>query len=157
MFKRKPPIKVERDPAQFLPFARHVTDNIVALDNGEYMAVFALDGIAFETADVATINDWHEKLNTAWRSVAHERVALMVHTVRRIERDYPDGEFRSSFARDLDAAYKARVLSKRMFVNEHYLTAIYRPAVGAADKKRKMTSWKHSRTYYGIPKSCSGA
>jgi len=134
VFKRKPPIKVERDPAQFLPFARHVTDNIVALDNGEYMAVFALDGIAFETADVATINDWHEKLNTAWRSVAHERVALMVHTVRRIERDYPDGEFRSSFARDLDAAYKARVLSKRMFVNEHYLTAIYRPAVGAADK-----------------------
>ena len=134
MFKRKPPIKLERDPAQYLPFARHVTDHIVALDNGEYMAVFALDGIAFETADIATINDWHEKLNTAWRTIAHERVALMVHTVRRIDRGYPEGEFRSSFARDLDGAYKARILSKRMFVNEHYLTVIYRPAVGAADK-----------------------
>lgn len=134
MFKRKPSIKLERDPSQYLPYARHVNEHVVALDNGEYMAVFALDGIAFETADVSTINDWHEKLNTAWRTVAHERVAVMVHTIRRIERGYPDGDFQSTFARDLDAAYKRRVLAKRLFVNEHYLTVIYRPAVGAADK-----------------------
>ena len=134
MFKRKPPIKLERDPSQYLPYARHVNEHIVALDNGEYMAVFALDGISFETADVSTINDWHEKLNATWRTVAHERVAVMVHTIRRIERGYPGGEFRSPFARDLDAAYKARVLAKRLFVNEHYLTVIYRPAVGVADK-----------------------
>jgi type IV secretion system protein VirB4 len=134
VFKRKPPIKLERDPSQYLPYARHVNEHIVALDNGEYMAVFALDGISFETADVSTINDWHEKLNATWRTVAHERVAVMVHTIRRIERGYPGGEFRSPFARDLDAAYKARVLAKRLFVNEHYLTVIYRPAVGVADK-----------------------
>ncbi|SEK03750.1 type IV secretion system protein VirB4 [Sphingobium sp. AP50] len=134
MFKRKPPIKLERDPSQYLPYARHVNEHVVALDNGEYMAVFALDGIAFETADVSTINDWHEKLNTAWRTIAHERVAVMVHTIRRIERNYPDGGFQSDFARDLNATYKRRVLGKRMFVNEHYLTVLYRPAVGAADK-----------------------
>lgn len=134
MFKRKPPIKLERDPSQYLPYARHVNEHVVALDNGEYMAVFALDGIAFETADVSTINDWHEKLNTAWRTIAHERVAVMVHTIRRIERNYPDGDFQSDFARDLNATYKRRVLGKRMFVNEHYLTVLYRPAVGAADK-----------------------
>jgi len=134
VFKRKPPIKLERDPSLYLPYARHVNDNIVALDNGEYMAVFALDGIAFETADVSTINDWHEKLNTAWRTIAHERVAVMVNTIRRIDSGYPEGEFRSAFARDLDAAYRNRVLAKRMFVNEHYLTVLYRPAVGAADK-----------------------
>lgn len=134
MFKRKPPIKLERDPSQYLPYARHVNEHVVALDNGEYMAVFALDGIAFETADVSTINDWHEKLNSTWRTVAHERVAVMVHTIRRIERNYPDGDFQSDFARDLNATYKSRVLGKRMFVNEHYLTVLYRPAVGAADK-----------------------
>lgn len=137
MFKTKPPIKLERDPSQYLPYARHVNEHILALDNGEYMAVFALDGIAFETADISTINDWHEKLNTAWRTLAHERVAVMVHTIRRIERGYPDGDFRSDFARDLDATYRGRVLAKRMFVNEHFLTVIYRPAVGAADKAAK--------------------
>ena len=118
MFNRKPAIKQERDASQYLPFARHVNEHVVALDNGEYMAVFALEGMSFETADIATINDWHEKLNTAWRTIAHERVAVMVHTVRRIVRDYPDGEFTSAFARDLDAAYKSRILAKRLFVNE---------------------------------------
>src|SRR3546814_17546153 len=34
----------------------------------------------------------------------------------------------------LDEAYKARILAKRMFVNEHFLTLIYRPTAGAADK-----------------------
>lgn len=134
MFKRKKPIEVERDASEFLPYARHVTDHIVALDNGEYMAIFALGGIAFETADISTINDWHEKLNNAWRNVANERVALTVHTIRRIERGYPDGDFTSDFARELDEGYRDRVLAKRMFINEHYLTVMYRPAVGAADK-----------------------
>lgn len=133
MFK-KPAIKLERDPSQYIAFSRHVTDHIVALDNGEYMAVIAVDGIPFETADVSTINDWHEKLNSAWRTVANERVALMVHTVRRIDRGYPEGHFNSSFARDLDATYRSRILSKRMFINEHFVTVIYRPAGGAADK-----------------------
>jgi type IV secretion system protein VirB4 len=134
VFNRKPAIKQERDASQYLPFARHVNEHVVALDNGEYMAVFVLEGMSFETADIATINDWHEKLNTAWRTIAHERVAVMVHTVRRIERGYPDGEFTSAFARDLDAAYRSRILAKRLFVNELYLTVIYRPAVGVADK-----------------------
>src|SRR3546814_398693 len=111
-----------------------VNDHVVALDNGEYLAVLALDGIAFETADIATINDWHEKLNGAWRTIAHDRVAVYLHTIRRIERGYPDGDFQSDFARGLDEAYKARILAKRMFVNEHFLTLIYRPTAGAADK-----------------------
>ena len=41
MFNRKPAIKQERDASQYLPFARHVNEHVVALDNGEYMAVFA--------------------------------------------------------------------------------------------------------------------
>src|SRR3546814_13529441 len=71
------------------------SDLVVALDNGEYLAVLALDGIAFVTADIATINDWHEKLNGAWRTIAHDRVAVYLHTIRRIERGYPDGDFQS--------------------------------------------------------------
>src|SRR3546814_1749884 len=63
-----------------------VNDHVVALDNCEYLAVLALDGIAFETADIATINDWHEKLNGAWRTIAHDRVAVYLHTIRSEER-----------------------------------------------------------------------
>jgi type IV secretion system protein VirB4 len=130
-------IKGERDPSKFIPYARHVTDSIIALDNGEYMAMFELGGLAFETADTSSINDWHEKLNGMWRTVAQDRLAVMIHTIRRIERAYPRGDFRSGFARDLDQRYRERVLSKRMFVNEHFLSLVYRPASTAADKAAK--------------------
>jgi type IV secretion system protein VirB4 len=127
-------IKRDRDPAKFIPYARHVTDTIIALDNGEFMTMFEVGGLAFETANLSSINDWHEKLNGMWRSIAHERLAVMIHTVRRIERAYPDGRFTSHFARGLDERYRERMLAKRMFVNEHFVTLVYRPSATTADK-----------------------
>lgn len=127
-------LKNEPDPGHFLPYARHVNDHVVKLDNGELLAVMALDGMAFETADVGMINDWHEKLNVALRSIADERVALMVHTIRRRDRHYPSGSFRSRFGEELDLAYRAKMMSRQLFRTEHFLTVILRPAVGKADK-----------------------
>jgi type IV secretion system protein VirB4 len=126
-------LKAETDPAKYLPYAFHSTETVVKLDNGELMAVFALDGLPFETTDISILNDWHEKLNLAWRAIAGERVALSVHVVRRCDNYYPDGSFRSGFGAQLDSAYRARILKKRMFKNEHYLTVMLRPAVGRAE------------------------
>ena len=56
-----------------LPYARHVSDYVVALDSRALMICFKLDGASFETADVRDINDWHAKLNNAWRNLADER------------------------------------------------------------------------------------
>jgi type IV secretion system protein VirB4 len=36
---------------------------MVALDSGDIMLTFELQGRAFETADVRDLNDWHTKLN----------------------------------------------------------------------------------------------
>src|SRR3546814_9514524 len=105
VFKTKAPIKLERDASQYLPYARHVNDHVVALDNGEYLAVLALDGIAFETADIATINDWHEKLNGAWLTLALDRFSFYLLTIRRIVRGYPDGVFQSVFSLGLYLSY----------------------------------------------------
>lgn len=127
-------IKNDPDPAHFLPYARHVSEHVLQLDNGELMATFSLDGLAFETADIGDLNDWHEKLNIALRAIAHERVAVTVHTIRRIDDNYPKGQFRSSFGAHLDQVYRERIRAKRVFRNEHYLTVILRPAVGRADK-----------------------
>jgi len=127
-------VKNDADPGHFLPYQRHVDPNIIALENGELMAVMKLGGLAFETADIGELNDWHEKLNSAWRTIAHERLAVTIHTIRRVGTGYPTGIFRSAFARDLDQTYRDRLGAKRMYVNEHYLSLILRPAVGRADK-----------------------
>src|SRR3546814_12964563 len=60
------PLKIARreaTPEKFLPYARHVNAEIVALDSGDIMLTFELQGSAFETADVRDLNDWHTKLN----------------------------------------------------------------------------------------------
>ena len=127
-------LKNEADPARYLPYARHINDHVIALDGRDLMMMFQLDGLAFETADPVHLNDWHEKLNGTLRNIADDRLAIWTHIVRRPITDYPEGEFRSAFAADLDAKYRARVTAKRMFVNELYLTMIMRPSVGSADR-----------------------
>ena len=133
MASRAPTIKNEADPDQFLPYARHASETVIKMDNGEFLAVFELDGMAFETTDNAFLNDWHEKLNVAWRAIGDDRVALMVHTIRRTDRFYPDGKFRSDFGASLDAAYRKRIVSQQMYRNQHFLSVILRPAVGKTD------------------------
>lgn len=120
------------DPRAVLPYARHVTDRIVGLDTQALMLVFQLDGASFETADVRDLNDWHAKLNGAWRNLADDRLAVWHHLLRREHRGYPEGRFRSAFAADLDARYRDRLGETRMFVNELYLTLALHPGRDAA-------------------------
>ena len=39
----------EATPEKFLPYARHVNEEMVALDSGDIMLTFELQGRAFET------------------------------------------------------------------------------------------------------------
>ncbi len=72
-------LRNETEPGKFLPYARHVDAHVIALDNRDLMTMFRLDGIAFETADPADLNDWHEKLNGVLRNIADDRLAIWTH------------------------------------------------------------------------------
>jgi type IV secretion system protein VirB4 len=117
----------EREPGDLLPYARHVDDQVIALDGGGLMTCFALDGASFETADLADLNDRHARLNGVWRNLADERLALWHHLVRREQDAWPHGEFQSDFAQQLDKSYREVMARRRLFTNELYLTLILRP------------------------------
>ncbi|RZL84947.1 MAG: transporter, partial [Sphingomonas sp.] len=108
--------KREEDPKRFLPYARHVDSQVVALDNRDLMVTFELDGRAFETADPRDLNDWHTKLNGVWRNLQDPRLSVWVHLVRSEAHDYPGGQFRSRFARELDDAYRGLIGTKRLYL-----------------------------------------
>jgi type IV secretion system protein VirB4 len=122
------------DPRGALPYARHVTSEIIGLDTQALMMTFQLDGASFETADVRDLNDWHTKLNGAWRNLADDHLAVWHHLVRRRHEGYPQGAFRSDFADDLDARYRARLGATQMFVNELYVTLVLHPGRDAAER-----------------------
>src|SRR6185312_1585738 len=127
-------LRREASPRPMLPYARHVTDEILALDSGALMVCLRLDGASFETADIRDLNDWHGKLNGAWRNLASDRLAVWHHLVRRPEQVWPQGRFRSVFAGDLDAAYRARIDAGRLHVNDLFLTLVLRRRQDAAER-----------------------
>ncbi|MGD9658687.1 MAG: transporter, partial [Methylocystis sp.] len=100
-------------PTKFLPYARHINDEMIVLDSGDLMLTFELQGRAFETSDVRDLNDWHSKLNVMLRNLHDVRLSIWTHLVRSRVEQYPGGNFRSKFARDLDAAYFERMNKER--------------------------------------------
>lgn len=133
------------DPRGALPYARHVTREIIGLDTQALMITFQLDGASFETADVRDLNDWHAKLNGAWRNLANDHLAVWHHLVRRRHEGYPAGAFRSDFAADLDARYRARLGETQMFVNELYVTLVLHPGRDATERAGAWIA-KHRRS-----------
>jgi type IV secretion system protein VirB4 len=134
----------EATPEKFLPYARHVNDEMVALDSGDIMLTFELQGRAFETADVRDLNDWHTKLNGMLRNLHDERLSIWTHLIRMRVDQYPGGAFKSGFASDLDRAYFGRINRERMFINRFFATLVIRPAATGGDKiiqlfKRKVS------------------
>nr|WP_314433995.1 VirB4 family type IV secretion/conjugal transfer ATPase [uncultured Brevundimonas sp.] len=132
--------RCETGPRAQLPYVRHVSDAVVALDSGALMMTFQLDGAAFETADPRDLNDWHIKLNQTWRNLADERLAVWHHLVRHtIDPPRSDG-FHSDFARELGEAYDARISARRLWVNALYVTLILHPGRDPSDRASALSA-----------------
>ena len=133
MFKRMKAARLDPEPTGHLPYARHIDDNVIGCANGELLAVLKFEGISHRTSDIWEVNDWHEKINIALRSIADDHLALHSYVIRRRRSDYPDGEFASRFAAELNEDYRASMMDARMYVNDLYLAVIHRKAVGRRD------------------------
>ncbi len=114
-----------------LPYTRHVDDHTVATKDGYLLQVIQLDGVAFETADHAMLNHLKEVRNTLLRGLASSRHALYHHIIRREVSASSVGEM-TGFCAELDAAWQRKLAGKRLFVNDQYLTVVYRPLRGSA-------------------------
>jgi type IV secretion system protein VirB4 len=131
----------EKPAGYHLPYARHVDDHTIETRDGMLMQVIHLKGLLFETADTEEIN-YRKRLRDAMlQSIGSSRFALYHHIVRRrIDADltaqYPD-----DFSGRLDSAWRARLATKRLYVNELFLTLIRRPLqgrIGGFDRLREM-------------------
>ena len=130
----------ELTPETFIPYVRHVDETTVALDSRTLMVMVALEGVSFETADVLDLNELHRDLNTLYRNIADERLALWSHLIRRRDRDYPDGIFATPFSAALNEKYRERMVREDLFRNDLYLTVLWSPARDPADKAAKLLS-----------------
>ncbi len=119
----------EREPDTYLPYVGHATPNVLLLDDGSQLAMLRLAGIAWETTDPAEINARHAQRNILLRNIASERLVLATHVVRSMAEtsEYPTTACRSDFARELDAAYRDRMMANRLYRNELFVSVLLRP------------------------------
>lgn len=118
----------ERAIAPFIPYSSHVSPNTIVTTDGDFMRIWKVAGISFETAQPEEMLRRKEQLNTMLRSIASDHVALWTHNVRRRTTDRLQANFDNDFCRDFDRKYYDSFAGYRMMANELYLTIIYRPS-----------------------------
>ena len=130
----------ELGPETFIPYMRHVDGSIIALDSRALMTMIALEGVSFETADVLDLNALHRDLNTLYRNIADERLAIWTHLIRRRDSSYPDGTFATPFSAELNAKYRNRMVREDLFRNDLYVSILWSPSRDPAEKAVQLLS-----------------
>ncbi len=115
-----------------LPYLVQQDDHTLLTRNGLLMQVVRLDGLPFETIGRADLDGRLAMRDAMLRSIASSRFALVHHVVRRPVEPRFEGRFGDAFSTGLDAAWRSRLASRRLFVNDLYLTLIVRPPRGRA-------------------------
>ncbi|MGN6776036.1 VirB4 family type IV secretion/conjugal transfer ATPase [Rhizobium sp.] len=117
----------ELEPETFIPYVRHVDETVIALESRALLAMIAVEGVSFETIDPIDLNSLQRDLNTLYRNIADERLAIWTHLIRRRDNTYPDGAFTNPFSAALNGRYRERMVSEDLFRNDLYLTLLWHP------------------------------
>ncbi|MGS1116496.1 VirB4 family type IV secretion/conjugal transfer ATPase [Castellaniella sp. UC4442_H9] len=113
--------------SRYLPYSHHVTDQIIACDNYEYLAVIKVAGRAPDAYAQAELKEWIEALHNVLRGLPMGSLGLYSHIIRRRVTEYPDSTFAQPFASWFDAAYRATFDASGLMVNDLYLTVLIHP------------------------------
>jgi type IV secretion system protein VirB4 len=131
----------ELPAGRHLPYVRQVDDHTIETRDGLLMQVVQLRGLLFETADTDEIN-YRKRLRDAMlQAIGSSRFAVYHHILRRRIEPELSADFADAFSRTLDTAWKNRLATRQLYVNDLFLTIVRRPLqgkVGMADRIRSL-------------------
>lgn len=114
--------------ADYIPHGTHVAPNVIKNKRtGDYIAIWRLEGISFETADRDEIGARKEGLVNFLRALGGGQWAMWSHRVRRVVHERLEGEYEDEFCRDLNDRYYKTFDTYKQMATELYLTLVYRP------------------------------
>jgi len=118
----------EKRVSSHLPFTHFIDLDIIGTRDGDMMMTIHLKGAPSETVDDVTTTQRFEEQSHLFLSALASSVQIYHHFIRREEKFYPEGDFKNEFARELDAAWEAKLDERKQYRNDHYLTLVLRPA-----------------------------
>jgi type IV secretion system protein VirB4 len=121
-----------RDPraGDRLPYARHLNEHTIVTRDGDLIQMIQLDGFSFETADTEMLNHLQQARDVVFRGIASSQLMFYNHVIRRRVTADLAAEQPVGLARNLDQAWRDRLASKRLYVNDTIITLVRRPPVG---------------------------
>lgn len=131
----------EKPVGAHLPYAAHIDDHTIETRDGLLMQTIHLRGLLFETADTEELN-YRKRLRDAMlQAIGTSRFAVYHHVVRRkVDAQLP-AQFPDEFSRRLDAAWRARLSTRSLYVNELFVTLVRRPLQGRVGLLDRARSW----------------
>ena len=130
----------EQPSGKHLPYARHVDDHTVETRDGLLIQVIQFRGLLFETADTEEINYRKRLRDAALQAIGSSRYAVYHHIIRREAEVSLDANYQDGFTQRLDAAWRARLSGRKLYVNDLFLTLVRRPLqgkLGSIDRLRQ--------------------
>ena len=115
--------------SDYIPLGTPVTPHVIKLSGtGDYLAIWRLEGITFETADRAEILVRKEALHHFIRALGGGAYALWSHKLRRVVRERLSGRSPNAFCQELHERYEQSFDQHRQMATELYLSVVYRPS-----------------------------
>jgi type IV secretion system protein VirB4 len=115
-----------------LPYVGHVDDMTIRLRDGLLVQTLHLAGFPFETAADDELNYRKAIRETVLRGAASSRLAIYHHVVRRrVTPAFPPSPD-EPFCHELDRRWHEQLASRRLYVNDIFLTLVLRPTQGSA-------------------------
>ena len=115
----------ERGADNFIPYSYHLTDNIIASEDGKYVSVWKITGKSHIGHSYNEYDQWLKELNNSIIGSCSDKISLWTHIVRRKIDISSEASFSNSFARDLDVKYRKSLKEKSLMTNDLYLSIVY--------------------------------
>ena len=131
----------EKSAGVHLPYARHVDDHTIETRDGLLMQVIQLRGLLFETADTDEINYRKVLRDAMLQAIGSSRFAIYHHVIRREADAELSDKFPDDFSTRLDAAWRARLSARKLYVNDFFLTLVRRPMQGRVGMADRIRGW----------------
>jgi type IV secretion system protein VirB4 len=123
-------ITPDSDLAKFIPYSTHVHPNVVKTVGADYMMTWLLAGIPFVGRNPEELSQKHSTFNKLLQTIRapdYVNVAFWSHDLRRQIDVTLQSTFKTAFNTKVNSEYFAEINKKEVFINEMYLTVLYRP------------------------------
>ncbi|MEM8986139.1 MAG: VirB4 family type IV secretion/conjugal transfer ATPase [Pseudomonadota bacterium] len=148
-YKSKGPARLARREHKVgarLPYARHLNKATLLLRDGALMQGLHVQGFAFETADTEELNHRLAIRDTMLRAINNSQFTLYHHIVRRRADVALDGAFPDPVTSAIDRQWRGALSEKKLFVNDLFLTLVYRPASGRRGFLNRLSGARKRKT-----------